>query len=315
MKYYFIINPMAGNGKGVEKLKSVIEETGKKLDKVFDIYITKSIGDAEVYVRSICEKDNSPATFIACGGDGTLNEVLNGAYEFSNVSVGVIPMGTGNDFCRNFIDCDFTDIEAQFKGISTPCDVIRYKGVVNGTEIVRYCANMFNIGFDCNVADMKATLSKYPFINGSLAYFLGIFVMLIRKKGANLKIEIDGKEVHNGKLLLTAIANGCFCGGGVKSNPYAKTNDGFMDINIIKDIPRRLFVPCLPRYMKGTLFDTEKYANLAFTSQCKHIVITPNESMRLCVDGEIFDAEKIEFDIIPNGINILNPQVKKLQLA
>lgn len=315
MKYYFIINPMAGNGKGVEKLKSTIEETGKILDKIFDIYITKSIGDAESYVRSICEKDNSPATFIACGGDGTLNEVLNGAYGFSNVSVGVIPMGTGNDFCRNFIDCDFTDIEAQFNGISTPCDVIRYKGIVNGTEVVKYCANMFNIGFDCNVADMKATLSKYPFINGSLAYFLGIFVMLIRKKGANLKIEIDGKEVHNGKLLLTAIANGCFCGGGVKSNPYAKTNDGLMDINIIKDIPRRLFVPCLPLYMKGTLFDTEKYANFASATQGKHIVITPNESMRLCVDGEIFDAEKIEFDIIPNGINILNPQVKKLQLA
>ena len=184
MKYYFVINPMAGNGKGIKKLKSNIEEAGKKLNKIFEIYTTKSIGDGEAYVRNTCEKDGSPSTFIACGGDGTFNEVLNGAYGFDNVSVGVIPMGTGNDFCRNFTECDFTDVNAQFNGISTPCDIIRYKGVVNGTEVVKYCANMFNIGFDCNVADMKATLSQYPFIKGPMAYFLGIFVMLIRKKVA-----------------------------------------------------------------------------------------------------------------------------------
>ncbi len=307
MKFIFIVNPKAGKGKGTEKLKNAISRTGEKLKKDFEIYITKSVGDAEDYVRRMCEASAEPTSYIACGGDGTLNEVINGAFGFPNATVGVIPIGTGNDFCRNFEDCSFADIKAQFDGIPTPCDVIRYRGVVGGKDVVKYCANMFNIGFDCNVADTTATLKKYPLIKGSLAYFLSILIMLIKKKGADIKLEIDGKEIHSGKLLLTAIANGCCCGGGIKSNPYAKTNDGLMDVNIIKDVPRRLFLPCLPRYMKGTLFETDKYAHFASTLQCKNVIITPNEKMRLCVDGEIFDAKKVEFDIISEGINILKP--------
>ena len=83
-----------------------------------------------------------------------------------------------------------------------------------------------------------------------------------------------------------------------------------MDVNIIKNVPRRMFVPCLPLYMKGTLFDTEKYSQFASASQCKSIVITPNKDMRLCVDGEIFDAEKIEINIISKAINVLLPKSK-----
>lgn len=307
MKYVFVINPVSGQGKGIEKLKNTITHFGRKLKKDFEIYITKSAGDAEAYVKSRCEKSNDAVSYIACGGDGTFNEVLNGAFGFENACVGVIPMGTGNDFCKNFEGCDFTDIEAQFNGVPHPCDIIRYKGKVNGEDVEKYCANMFNIGFDCNVADTTATLKKYPLIKGSLAYFLSILLMIIKKKGADIRIEIDGVKKHNGKVLLTSIANGCFCGGGIKSNPYAKTDDGFMDVNIIKDIPRYMFIPCLPKYMKGTIFEKGKYSHIASTVQCKNITVTPNSKMRLCVDGEIFDAEKTEFQLVPEGINILKP--------
>ena len=307
MKFVFVINPMAGKGKGIDKLKNNIMLTAADSKKDFEVYVTKFQGDAERFVRQKCEADTTPTAFIACGGDGTFNEVLNGAYGFSNATVGVIPIGTGNDFCKNFEGCDFSNIKAQLNGTPVPCDIIRYKGKINGMETAKYCANMFNIGFDCNVADKTATLKKYPFVKGPLAYFLSILFMIIKKKGADLKIEIDGKEVHNGKVLLTSIANGCFCGGGIKSNPYAKTNDGLMDINIIKDIPRYLFIPCLPKYMKGTIFEIKKYSHIAYTTQCRDIVITPNQKMRLCVDGEIFDAEKTEFCIISEGIKILKP--------
>ena len=275
MKYYFIINPMAGKGKGIEKLKNAIARTAERLNKDYEIYITKSAGDGECYVNSICKSNNDPKSFIACGGDGTFNEILNGAYGFDNIFVGVLP-----------------------------------SGIVNGKEVTKYCANMFNIGFDCNAADLTAKLKQYPLIKGSLAYLLGVLGVMIKKKGANLKIEIDGEEVHNGKLLLTAIANGCFCGGGVKSNPYAIINDGFMDINIIKDIPRIMFIPCLPQYMKGTIFENKKYKDIAITKQCKKITVTPNEKMRLCVDGEIFDAENIDFEIIPKAVNFIKPLKK-----
>ena len=307
MKLIFVINPMAGKGNDIEKLKNSITETAKNFNNNYEIYITKSVGDAERYVHHKCMNEHELTAYIACGGDGTFNEVVNAAYGFDNAIVGVIPTGTGNDFCRNFPDADFKNISAQFCGIPTDCDIICYKGIIDGKEVTRYCANMFNIGFDCNVADTTTKLKKYPLIKGSLAYFLSILVMLIKKKGADIKLEIDSKEIHNGKLLLTAIANGKCCGGGIKSNPYAITDDGLMDVNIIKDVPRRMFVPCLPKYMNGTLFETDKYSNFASTLQCKNIVITPNSKIRLCVDGEIYDAEKVEFSVIPKGIKLLRP--------
>ncbi len=285
----------------------VLFKTGERLKKDFEIYTTKSVGDAESHVRKCCENSCTPTAYIACGGDGTFNEVLNGVYGFENACAGVFPIGTGNDFCRNFEDCDFLNIEAQFQGIASACDVICYSGVVNGQYAEKYCANMLNIGFDCNVADLTAHLKKYPFIKGSLAYFISILAILIKKKGADLIIEADGIEIHRGKLLLTAIANGCFCGGGIKSNPFAKIDDGLMDINIIKNIPRHMFVPCLPLYMKGTLFDTDKYSHLASTMQCKNITIKPNPNMRLCVDGEIFNASEVKISVISKAINILKP--------
>ncbi len=307
MNLIFLINPMAGKGNDIEKLKNTITQTATKLNKDCEIYITKSSGDATAYVRQKCLESSETNCYIACGGDGTFNEVLNGAYGFENAVVGVLPIGTGNDFCRNFPDTDFKDISAHFNGIITECDVIRYQGIIDGVENTKYCANMFNIGFDCNVADTMVKLKKLPFIKGHLAYFLSIFIMMISKKGADLKIEIDKKEVHNGKLLLTSIANGCYCGGGIKSNPYATTNDGYMDINIVKNIPRYMFATCLPQYMKGIIFENNKYSHIAFTTKCKNIVITPNNKMRLCVDGEIYNAQKIDFSIISKGIKILKP--------
>lgn len=181
MKYVFIINPAAGQGKGVDKLIDTIVETGKKLNKNFEIYTTKCIGDATEYIKN---KGNptSPTAYIACGGDGTFNEVVNGIYGIENTCAGVIPIGTGNDFCKNFEEHNFLEIEAQFNGTPIPCDVIEYSGIINSEHITAYCANMFNIGFDCNVADTTTTLKKYPLIKGSLAYFLSILAMLIQKK-------------------------------------------------------------------------------------------------------------------------------------
>ena len=239
METIFIVNPMAGQGK-IEKITQKITSFGAK------IYITKSVGDAERFVREICS--NKPSVrFISCGGDGTFNEVLNGAIDNENAEIGIVPIGTGNDFCRNF-DCDFNDLKAQLSADIVKCDAIRY--TTNG--VTRYCANMFNIGFDCNVADMTANMKKKPFISGSLAYFISIFAMLIKKKGADLKIEIDDKKVYDGPLLLTSLANGKFCGGGIMSNPDSLLSDGKMSINIIRNVKRLKFITLLPRYMNGT---------------------------------------------------------------
>lgn len=296
MDTIFIVNPKAGQGKNVDNLIGKIKSAGTK------VYVTKSVGDAENFVRSHC-KNKGAARFIACGGDGTFNEVLNGTADTCDAEIGIMPMGTGNDFCKNF-QGDFSDIDAQISGSTVKCDAIRY----TTCGLVRYGANMFNIGFDCNVADLTATMKKRPFISGSFAYFISILAMMIKKKGANLKVEIDGKILHEGPLLLTALANGKFCGGGIMSNPLSEVTDGQIDINVIYNVPRRKFITLLPHYMKGTHLSLKNIDKVIYNTKCKKVTLTPlSDNLRICVDGEIQNAGITEFEIVPKAFNFVIP--------
>lgn len=307
MKTVFVVNPMAGKKNNIEKLVERIKESAEKLKSDVEIYKTRAVGDATGFVRNFC-KQHGKARFIACGGDGTLSEVLCGAFDFEGAEVGVFPIGTGNDFVKNF-DADFSDIEAQITSDSEKCDCIKYTtSDQNGNTGVGYCANMFNIGFDCNVVDAMESIKKNTFVSGSLAYFLGIFTTLIKKKGANLEIELDGNVKHKGKLLLTSIANGCFCGGGVKSNPTACVHDGLMNVNIINNISRLRFITLLPHYMKGTHLGLKGIDKVISNVGCKELVIRPIDGkMRLCTDGEITSAGETKFEILHDAFNFVVP--------
>ena len=306
MKTIFIVNPCAGQG---NKAKLLIDKIRKEN---CDLYITKTVGDATRYVKEYIKK-YGPARFIACGGDGTFNEVLNGVENCADAHIGLIPIGTGNDFCRNF-DSSFDNVSKQLDGEVVKCDAIRYTIQNDGGEISGYCANMLNIGFDCNVADMTANMKKKPFISGSMAYLAATLTNLIGKKGANLKIEIDNQVKHCGKLLLTTIANGSYCGGGVKSNPLASVRDGKININIVKDVSRLRFLRLLPSYINGTLLNVKNIDQVVFNTSCQKITVTPLDGkMRLCIDGEIIDAGKTTFEICPGVFNFIVPD--KSQVA
>lgn len=314
MRIIFVINPKAGKGKGIDKWLEKIRSTSEKTGIKADIYMTKAVGDAEAFADLIGKETKASGEeirLIACGGDGTLNEVLNGAMGYENLTVGVLPIGTGNDFCRNFPDeGDFLDVEAQLKGKVIKCDAIRYSGLLAGKDQTRYCANMFNIGFDCNVVDLTAKLKTYPMIKGSFAYLLGVAITYIKKKGAKLRVELDGKVIEDGPLLLTAIANGGFCGGGVHSSPYASVNDGIMDVNVIFNVGRVDFLKKFPYYAKGTHMELSDIDHIIYAGTCRKAKVTPLDgTMRLCTDGEIVDAGAIEFEVVPEAFNLLLPAV------
>ena len=308
MKTVFVVNPKAGQGKNIQALISDIEGTAQRIGADVEIYTTKSVGDAGTFVHNYC-KEHGAARFIACGGDGTLGEVVNGIMDCPDAEVGIIPKGTGNDFCRNFSEYgDFTDIESQILGTVIKCDAIHYISTICGEEKSGYCVNMFNIGFDCNVVDMTARIKKKPFISGSLAYLLSIFAVLVKKKGADLSIEIDGEKKHSGPLLLTSIANGKYCGGGVKSNPLASVHSGKINMNIIYNISRLNFISKLPYYLKGTYTKLRGIEKVINNTQCEKIIVTPRSgNMRLCTDGEISDAGKTEFHIVNDAFNFVLP--------
>lgn len=312
MKYVFVINPCAGQGKGLEQFEKDILEAASKTGVQAEIYYTKAVGDAQVYTRTIAQnlKEDEKLRVFACGGDGTVNEVVNGAMGFDNVEVGAFPIGTGNDYIRNYgTSKDFMNVENQILGQAIEADVIKYSGVIDGQEQARYCANMFNIGFDCNVVDKTAEIKKKPLVSGSMAYLLAVASVLIKKKGANLRITVDGKLVHRGPNLLCAIANGSYCGGGIYSSPQASTSDGVMDVNIILDVPRTKFIALFPKYQKGTHFEVNGIEKIIQAFPCKNAIIEPlNGTMRLCVDGEIYTVGTIKMEVVPKAIKFVVPK-------
>jgi len=247
--------------------------------------------------------------FYACGGDGTLNEVVNGIYGFENTEAACIPAGSGNDFIRNFgiADVDFLDVDKQLSGRAVPVDLIRYHDCLDHSA-ARYAVNMFNIGFDCNVVAKMAEIKKYPFIEGSAAYFLSILIMLIKKEGANLTVEFDDGTSHSGFVLLTAVGNGAFCGGGLKGVPYADVNDGSFDVCIVKNVSRRLFISLFKKYSSGAHMEDKRTKDIIIYRKCKSIRIgSVKNSWNLCVDGEIEMAGKVKFEIVPNAIRFSLP--------
>lgn len=313
MRNIFLINPCAGQGKNIDVLISQIEKASKKLDVKSEIYVTNYVGDAQIYTERVANqtKGKEEVCFFACGGDGTLNEVVNGAVGFDHVSVGAVPVGTGNDFVRNFGQPkDFMDVKKQLTGLTKKVDLIKYTGEIEGQVMTRYCINMFNIGFDCNVVDKTAELKKKPLLKGSLAYLVSVGNILIKKKGANLRIFVEGKKVHEGSLLLCVVANGAFCGGGVCSSPQTILDDGKMDINVIRNVSRTKFIKMFPSYSKGTHFEQKGVENTIIPYCCKTARIEPlgeMGTMRLCVDGEISTTKAIDFEVVRKAINFVLP--------
>jgi hypothetical protein len=160
---------------------------------------------------------------------------------------------------------------------------------------------MFNIGFDSNVVDMTARMKKLPLMSGSLAYLASVGTMLAEKKGADLRVEYEDGSVFDGRLLLIAVANGCFCGGGVKGIPKAVTDDGMFDVSLVRDVPRHMFAALFPKYMNGTHLSDPRLDDVIRYTHETSLRISPNRKlMKLCVDGEITKAGPVRFAIAPN---------------
>ncbi len=316
MKCIFVINPGAGQGQAAllqDDIRAVCETAG--LD--YEIHETTEPGEGEAFVRARCKAfawekfditgSDQVLRFYACGGDGTLNEVVNGAFGYDFAEVGCIPTGTGNDFVRNFQGADFTNLVDQIRGKAQPCDLIRYEGVCDGESVARYCVNMCNIGFDSNVVDLTVRMKRMPLMTGTMAYLASVATMLIERKGADLRVEY-GDDVYDGKLLLIAIANGAFCGGGMMGLPKAATDDGLMDVSLVKYVPRRTFVRLFPKYMKGTHLSEPRLKDVIRYTKEGQLLIRPNGgTMKLCVDGEITKAGRVRFTICPEAFRFVVP--------
>ena len=298
MKYIFIINPSAGQGKAI-KLIPKIEEAMKDTDLIYSIYTTTAGGDAERFVKKTCETGEN-VRFYVCGGDGSLHEAVNGARGFSNAEIGILPVGTGNDFVRNFgRQKDFLDISAQVNGESIDSDVIEING--------RYTVNMANIGFDCEVVAKAMEWKKKPLVKGPFAYVMGIMSMLVKPIGKWMSFRwADGTKL-TGRFLLCTLANGRFCGGGFCSSPMATVEDGLMDVGIVSMISRRKFIGILPKYKTGEYLDTKLGMQKVIYERMSSLEIAVPEPIHISIDGEISEFTYLRAEIVPKAFRFILP--------
>ncbi len=316
MKYLFIINPAAGNWMGKTYSKRILSsDLNSKVD--IEVCLTSKVGDAEQIALKACEenkskKGRSKINIYACGGDGTLNEVVNGAYGFKNVRVGCVPIGTGNDFVKNFIDCgDFFSLESQINGDVRKVDLMEYTGIFNNIFTKKVAINMFNLGFDANVASDMNFFRGLHFVRGKGPYRLALASNFIKKRGGNFLVTAKNDEVlYNGKLFFINICNGGYLGGGMKGAPYALIDDGKLDMNIVKNISRLRFLDLAPKYMKGVHMLTPGIEKVIDYSQVEYVKVKPlNSKYKLGIDGEIVEATgAVEFRVLPKAINFIVPK-------
>ena len=300
MKHIFILNPAAGKGKKLhlfeEKLCAVATAKGVS----YEIYHTDGVGDASRFVRERAESEKEEVLrFYACGGDGTVSEVVSGAVGCANAEVAIVPIGSGNDFVRvHGKNEDFLDIEAQIDAESHPCDVVRWND--------KYCINMINVGFDGDVAARAAEArGRVP---AKLAYIYGVMVEFFRMNTAKFRLSIDGVDVGARQVQLSFYANGCFCGGGFRAAPYADLHDGLMDVCFVPPVSRLTLLRVIGSYRKGTHLLDEKFLKYFDYYKCSDIRLDFDKPQRVCVDGEIELCESLHISVIPDAVRIVLPK-------
>ncbi len=302
MKHIFIINPSAGGGKSAERLKKMISSAAAKCNVEYSVVITNYAGNATRIVRETAlARPEETFRFYACGGDGTLNEVVNGVIGLPNAECALLPAGTGNDFSKNFTNIEnFQDIEKQLNGTPITIDVIRCND--------RYSVNMINIGFDCDVVSRTDSIKKHTFLRGPAAYGAGVIATMFGHYGTDMTfVYEDGTEEH-GEFLLSAIANGAWCGGGYHSHPKTVLNDGYFDLCRAKKISRLDFIRLLPIYKKGLHLESPVAASIIEYKKLTSLSIRFKEKIGLCYDGEIVFNDHADLSICPGALRFSVPQ-------
>ena len=304
MKHFFIMNPAAGKG---TKFHDLIDDIHKVCDRrgvSYEVHITKEQGEATEFVRGVCESSNEPMRFYACGGDGTIKEVAAGMVGFENAELGMIPMGTGNDFVRNFEHNEmFFNIDAQLDGETRKIDLLKYND--------KYAINIINTGFDCEVAKQVGVNRRSVFLPSSLAYPASILQKITQFDTAivNGKIYLDGVLHKGDKFQACVFANGRYYGGGYFAAPASNANDGILDCCLIDKIPLMTFLNILGDYKAGTHLTNPKVPRVFAYKKVKKAEVVFDRPTDISVDGEIERVKgRLTISVVHDAVTLSTPK-------
>jgi len=299
MRHIFIINPTAGKRNCTTELMEMAKELAQRHDIDVDCILTKSAGHAWETCRAIAETGEE-VRFYACGGDGTINEVANGIAGFSNAAMTCIPVGTGNDFLKNFGDMAalFSDAENLWDGPQFPLDAIDCNG--------RLALTIACSGFDAQVAEDVHTFGKSPLLGGKGSYIASIAVnFFARSLGHNWLITVDGKQLP-GSYALTAVCNGRYYGGGFNPVKEARMDDGVLNTLMVKKVSRAQFLQFIGLYSKGEYYKLPAFTNCV-TAREVLIQSADGKDIVTCLDGETLHSRSICLRLSEKKVNFFGP--------
>jgi len=285
--YGFIVNQISGNGKGLkvwQKVETLLQE--KRIH--YQVRFTERPKHATEIAKELSSRQCHAV--IAIGGDGTVHEVANGLIG-SNIPLGIIPGGSGNDLARAL------DIPADYKKALERILIGKKRKMDIGRVGEEYCMTVTGIGFDGKVAEVNNASKYKKWLNvvrlGDLSYGLSILHVLMTFRPVNIQLKVDGERISFYNVWLIAIANIPNYGGGIRICLDACYNDGLFDICIVHDLTKWELLRTLPKAYKGNHVSHPSVTML----KGKKVEVISESPMIVQSDGEILTKTPVNVTI------------------
>lgn len=288
-----IINPVAGKGRTVEIIPKIKEKLDCYKEKInYKIVLSNFAGE----ITSIAQTYYSLGfrEFIAVGGDGTLSELING-FDLPidpDIKIGIIPLGTGNDFIKNiYLEPDVNDIiETIIEGKTKRIDL----GIVNNHKFINVCS----FGIDGPI--IKDTENFKKLLPGKLAYLFSTLKAGLSFRAKKVQVKIDGVS-YTGNMILIAIANGKYFGGGMNICPEAVMDDGLFEVCMVTDVSTVKFMKEISKVYSGRLGEIDEVQY----RKGKEITIEVLDGRYLInIDGNLVGSTPVKIEIVKNAIQV-----------
>ena len=259
------------------------------------VLYTSRPGDAEGLARKAVEEGS--VGVLACGGDGTLHEVINGVMGHplaSEVTVGIIPAGRCNDFVAAM------DLPKTADGVADLIAAGKSRQIDLGAVGHRYFATVATLGFDSAVSQYVADGQVPRFLSGTPSYLYAIFLQILRYRDAMVHLEGEDFE-YSGRIFLAATANTAQYGGNMKIAPGAVADDGILDVCLVQSVSRWEVVMMVPRVFSGGHLTNPAVS----MHRVRRLKIETEEPMPIWADGERVAETPAEISVVPKALNLL----------
>ena len=299
MKHVFIINPNAGKYDSRQRIYDMADALREKHGLDVQCILTKKQGHATELARRLCDSGEE-LRFYACGGDGTVNEVANGVIGYDNAAMTVIPVGTGNDFLKNFGGAAplFADAENLWDGPQFPMDAID----VNG----RIALTIACSGIDARVAADVHKYSESPLLDGKTSYIASLAVnFLFKGIASHWTVTLDD-EVIEDDFSLVAVCNGRYYGGGFMPVAEARMDDGVLNTLVVKKVSRVTFARFVGPYSKGEYSKFPEYAHCSTPQVIR--IHSEKPDIVTCLDGECMTNSDVTIRLSEKKLNFFGPE-------